>query len=96
LQTQVKLAIAKEGKKPFQNYKTVALVKGKLIIDIFRKEFEDNANNPRTKLYKREVLIALKMIRPKLYSARLQNVTKRSVSIGRLATAKTTAPLPTH
>jgi hypothetical protein len=66
LETHV-LSVAKVKLSDFlQDYRRLAInkgqsVKGEVIIELFRKEIEDDANNqPRTKLYKREVLIALK------------------------------------
>jgi hypothetical protein len=39
-------------------------VKGEVIIEMFKQEIEDDQDNkPRTKLYKQEVLIALKRVR---------------------------------
>ena len=77
LETHV-LSVAKVKLSDFlQDYRRLAInkgqsVKGEVIIEIFRKEIEDDANNqPRTKLYKREVLIALKKTWPELYSSEI-------------------------
>jgi hypothetical protein len=74
LETHV-LSVAKVKLSDFlQDYRRLAInkgqsVKGKLIIAIFRKEIEDDTNKqPRTKLYKQEVLIALKKTWPELHS----------------------------
>ena len=53
-------------------------VLGEVIIEMFRKEIEDNHNNkPRTKLYKREVLTALKKSWPELYSADIAKTSRK-------------------
>src|SRR5437762_12818408 len=65
LETHV-LSVAKlKGADFLQDNRRLAIskgeaVKGELIIDRFKKEIEDgHTNNPRTKLYKQETLIAL-------------------------------------
>ena len=66
-----------------QDYRRLAInkgesVKGEVIIEIFRKEIEDDANSqPRAKLYKREVLIALKKTWPELYSCAMNIASTR-------------------
>src|SRR6266568_4075327 len=53
-------------------------VKGEVIIEMFKKEIEDDHNNkPRTKLYKQEVLIALKKTWPELYSSDIAKVSQK-------------------
>ncbi|MGH7939720.1 MAG: hypothetical protein ACREFR_01440 [Limisphaerales bacterium] len=83
LETHV-LTVAKLKLSDFlQNHRRLAVnkgqsVKGEVIIEIFRKEIEDDQNNkPRTKLYKQEVLIALKKTWPELYSSDIARVTQK-------------------
>jgi integrase len=53
-------------------------VNGEVIIETFRKEIEDDHNNkPRTKLYKREVLTALKRSWPELYSTDIAKISRK-------------------
>jgi hypothetical protein len=81
LETHV-LSVAKV-KLSLQDYRRLAInkgqsVKGEVIIELFRKEIEDDANNqPRTKLYKREVLIALKKSWSELYSSEIARISQR-------------------
>src|SRR6266540_7190184 len=72
LETHV-LSVAKLKLSDFlQDHRRLAInkgqsVKGEVIIEMFKKEIEDDHNNkPRTKLYKQEVLIALKKTWPEL------------------------------
>ena len=57
-----------------QDYRRLAInkgesVKAEVLVEIFRKEIEDDPDKqPRTKLYKQEVLIALKKTWPGLHS----------------------------
>jgi integrase len=83
LETHV-LSVAKVKLSDFlQDYRRLAInkgpsVKGEVIIELFRKEIEDDANNqPRTKLYKREVLIALKKTWPELYSSEIARISQK-------------------
>src|SRR6266849_4897501 len=83
LKTHV-LSVAKVKLSDFlQDYRRLAInkgqsVKGEVIIELFRKEIEDDANNqPRTKLYKQEVLIALKKTWPELYSAEIARISQK-------------------
>jgi len=83
LETHV-LSVAKVKLSDFlQDYRRLAInkgqsVKGEVIVEIFRKEIEDDANNqPRTKLYKQEVLIALKKIWPELYSSEIARISQK-------------------
>jgi integrase len=78
------LSVAKVKLSDFlQDYRRLAInkgqsVKGEVIIELFRKEIEDDANNqPRTKLYKREVLIALKKTWPELYSSEIARISQK-------------------
>jgi integrase len=53
-------------------------VKGEVIIEMFKKEIQDDHNNkPRTKLYKREVLRALEKSWPKLYSTDIAKISQK-------------------
>src|ERR1019366_4857955 len=53
-------------------------VTGEVIIEMFKKEIEDDHNNkPRTKLYKQEVLITLKKTWPELYSSDIAKVSRK-------------------
>ena len=53
-------------------------VTGEVIIKMFQKEIEDDHNNkPRTKLYKQEVLTALKKSWPELYSTDIAKISQR-------------------
>ena len=53
-------------------------VKGEVIIEMFKREIEDDHNNkPRTKLYKQEVLMALKKSWPELYSTDIAKITRK-------------------
>jgi hypothetical protein len=77
LETHV-LTVAKLKLSDFlQDHRRLAVnkgqsVNGEVIIEMFRKEIEDDQNNrPRTKLYKQEVLTALKKWWPGLYCANL-------------------------
>ena len=83
LETHV-LSVAKVKLSDFlQDYRRLAInkgqsVKGEVIIELFRKEIEDDANNqPRTKLYKQEVLIALKKTWPELYSSEIARISQK-------------------
>jgi hypothetical protein len=83
LETHV-LSVAKVKLSDFlQDYRRLAInkgqsVKGEVIIELFSKEIEDDANNqPRTKLYKREVLIALKKTWPELYSSEIARISQK-------------------
>ncbi|HZI34024.1 MAG TPA: integrase [Candidatus Binatia bacterium] len=73
LETHV-LTVAKLKLSDFlQDHRRLAInkgesVSGEVIIEMFKKEIEDDHNNkPRTKLYKQEVLTALKKVWPELY-----------------------------
>ena len=83
LETHV-LSVAKVKLSDFlQDYRRLAInkgqsVKGEVSIEIFRKEIEDDANNqPRTKLYKQEVLSALKKTWPELYSSEIARISQK-------------------
>ena len=53
-------------------------VNGEAIIEMFKKEIEDDHNNkPRTKLYKQEVLTALKKSWPELYSTDIAKINQK-------------------
>lgn len=53
-------------------------VKGEVIIEMLKKEIEDDHNNkPRTKLYKQEVLTALKKAWPELYSSDIAKISQK-------------------
>ena len=53
-------------------------VNGEVIIEMFKKEIEDDHNNkPRTKLYKQEVLTALKKSWPELYSTDIAKLNQK-------------------
>jgi hypothetical protein len=74
LETHV-LSVAKLKLSDFlQDHRRLAInkgepVKGEVIIEMFKKEFEDDhTNKPGTKLYKQETLIALKKSWPELFS----------------------------
>jgi len=74
LEAQV-LSAAKVKLSDFlQDYRRLAITKGEsvkaeVLVEIFRKEIEDDPDKqPRTKLYKQEVLIALKKTWPGLHS----------------------------
>lgn len=52
-------------------------VAGEVIIEAYKKEIEDDhENKPRTELYKRETLIALKKHWPELYSRDISKLTE--------------------
>src|SRR5438046_10238226 len=83
LETHV-LSVAKLKLSDFlQDHRRLAInkgqsVKGEVIIEMFKKEIEDDHNNkPRTKLYKQEVLIALKKTWPELYSMDIARITQK-------------------
>jgi integrase len=83
LETHV-LSVAKVKLSDFlQDYRRLAInkgpsVKGEVIVEIFRKEIEDDPNNqPRTKLYKQEVLTALKKTWPELYSSEIARISQK-------------------
>ena len=83
LETHV-LSVAKVKLSDFlQDYRRLAInkgpsVKGEVIIEIFRKEIEEDADNqPRTKFYKQEVLIALKKTWPELYSSEIARISQK-------------------
>ncbi len=83
LETHV-LSVAKLKLSDFlQDHRRLAInkgqsVKGEVIIEMFKKEIEDDHNNkPRTKLYKQEVLIALKKTWPELYSTDIAKISQR-------------------
>jgi hypothetical protein len=53
-------------------------VNGEVIIEMFKKEIEDDHNNkPRTKLYKQEVLTALKKSWPELYTTDIAKINQK-------------------
>ena len=83
LETHV-LSVAKLKLSVFlQDHRRLAIsegqsAKGEVIIEMFKKEIEDDHNNkPRTKLYKQEVLIALKKTWPDLYSSDIAKVSQK-------------------
>jgi integrase len=83
LETHV-LTVAKLKLSDFlQDHRRLAVnkgqsVNGEVIIEMFRKEIEDDHNNkPRTKLYKREVLTALKKSWPELYSTDIARISRK-------------------
>ena len=83
LETHV-LTVAKLKLSDFlQDHRRLAVnkgqsVNGEVIIELFRKEIEDDHNNkPRTKLYKREVLTALKKTWPELYSTDIAKISRK-------------------
>lgn len=56
-------------------------VTGEIITGIFRQEIEnDHNNNPRTKLYKQEILIALKKSWPELYTTDIARISQNDCS----------------
>jgi integrase len=78
------LTVAKLKLSDFlQDHRRLAINKGEsvlgeVIIEMFKKEIEDDHNNkPRTKLYKQEVLIALKKSWPELYSTDIARISQR-------------------
>jgi integrase len=82
LETHV-LTVAKLKLSDFlQDHRRLALnkgqsVNGEVIIEMLKKEIEDDHNNrPRTKLYKQEVLIALKKTWPELYSTDIAKISR--------------------
>jgi integrase len=83
LETHV-LTVAKLKLSDFlQDHRRLAVnrgqsVNGEVIIEMFKKEIEDDHNNkPRTKLYKQEVLTALKKWWPELYSADIAKISRK-------------------
>jgi hypothetical protein len=83
LETHV-LSVAKVKLSDFlQDYRRLTInkgqsVKGEVSIEIFRKEIEDDANNqPRTKLHKQEVLVALKKTWLELYSSEIARISQK-------------------
>jgi integrase len=55
-----------------------ATIKGEMIVELFRKEIEDDhRNTPRTKLYKREILIALKKAWPDFFDTDIARLTQK-------------------
>ena len=53
-------------------------VKGEIIIEMFKKEIEDDHNNkPRTKIYKQEILAALKKTWPDLFCKDIAKTTQK-------------------
>jgi len=78
------LSVAKLKLSDFlQDHRRLAInkgkpVKGEVIIEMFKKEIEDDhTNKPRTKLYKQETLIALKKSWPELFSADIGKITQK-------------------
>jgi hypothetical protein len=83
LETHV-LSVAKLKLSDFlQDHRRLAIskgqsAKGEVIIEMFKKEIEDDHNNkPRTKLYKQETLIALKKSWPELFSTDIAKITQK-------------------
>jgi len=83
LKTHV-LSVAKLKLSDFlQDYRRLAInkgqsVKGEVIIEMCKNEIKDNHNNkPRTKLYKQEVLIALKKTWPELFATDIANISQK-------------------
>jgi integrase len=83
LETHV-LTVAKLKLSDFlQDHRRLAInkgesVRGEVIIEMFKKEIEDDHNNkPRTKLYKQEVLTALKKSWPELFSTDIAKISQR-------------------
>jgi len=83
LETHV-LSVAKLKLSDFlQDHRRLAInkgqsVKGEVIIEMRKNEIEDNHNNkPRTKLYKQEVLIALKKTWPELYATDVAKISQK-------------------
>jgi integrase len=53
-------------------------VKGEVIVELYRKEIDnDHRNTPRTKLYKREILIALKKAWPGFFETDIARITQK-------------------
>src|SRR5437773_1343965 len=83
LKTHV-LSVAKLKLSDFlQDHRRLAInkgqsVNGEVIIEMCKNEIEDNHNNkPRTKLYKLEVLIALKKTWPELYATDFAKISQK-------------------
>ena len=83
LETHV-LTVAKLKLSDFlQDHRRLAVnkgqsVNGEVIIEMLRKEIQDDHNNkPRTKLYKQEVLTALKKTWPQLYSTDIAKISRK-------------------
>jgi integrase len=83
LETHV-LTVAKLKLSDFlQDHRRLAInkgqsVKGEVIVEMLKTEIEDDHNNkPRTKLYKQEVLIALKKTWPDLYSTDISKISRK-------------------
>ncbi len=83
LKTHV-LSVAKLKLSDFlQDHRRLAInkgepVKGEVIIEMFKKEIEDDhTNKPRTKLYKQETLIALKKSWPELFTTDIAKITQK-------------------
>jgi integrase len=83
LETHV-LTVAKLKLSDFlQDHRRLAINKGEsvlgeVIIEMFKQEIESDHNNkPRTKLYKQEVLTALKKAWPELYSKDIAKISKK-------------------
>ena len=83
LETHV-LTVAKLKLSDFlQDHRRLAInkgqsVNGEVIIEMLKKEIEnDNNNKPRTKLYKQEVLTALKKTWPELYSTDIAKISRK-------------------
>jgi hypothetical protein len=56
----------------------VSTVKGEVIIELYRKEVEnDHQNKPATKLYKAETLIALRKTWPDLFDTDISRLTQK-------------------
>ena|SRR2546427_4206712 len=79
------LSVAKRKLSDFlQDHRRLAInsgepVNGEVIIEIFRKEIEeDHTNKPRTTLYKQETLIGLKKSWPGLVSTHIAKTTHRA------------------
>src|SRR6266542_6214401 len=88
LETHV-LSVAKLKLSDFlQDHRRLAInkgqsVKGEVIIEMCKNEIEDNHNNkPRTKLYKQEVLIALKKTWPELYATDVAKISQKDCADG--------------
>jgi hypothetical protein len=66
-----------------QDHRRLAINKGQsvndeVIIEMFKKDIKDDHNNkPRTKLYKQEVLTAMKKSWPELYSADIAKISRK-------------------
>jgi hypothetical protein len=53
-------------------------IKGEAIVELYRKEIDnDHRNTPRTKLYKREILIALKKAWPGFFDTDIARITQK-------------------